>query len=90
MVQKRKKWVAVASPCGVLMESRFFGPQTSSRFHDKENTLNQYTKATELLAIKTEIPYIDIRTPTLAAIPIYRVGYKGEKYVHTFSYRHLK
>lgn len=80
-LQKRNKWVAVASPCGVLMESKYFSPPKSSRFHDKENTLVQYTKATELVAIKTAVPYIDIRTPTLAAIPHYRVGYKGENFM---------
>lgn len=63
------------------MESKFFGPPTSSRFHDKENTLNRYTKATELVTIKTGVPYIDIRTPSLAAIPQYRVAYKGETFI---------
>ena len=73
--------MALASPCGVLMESKYFSPPKSSRFHDKENTLVQYTKATELVALKTDVPYIDIRTPSLAAIPHYRVGYKGENFM---------
>ena len=83
-LQKRNKWVAVASPCGVLMESKFFGPPTSSRFHDKENALNRYTKATEMVTIKTGVPYIDIRTPSLAAIPQYRVAYKGMTFIPYF------
>lgn len=73
-----KKWVAVASPCGVLLESPFFGPSKSARFHDKEQTLNTYTKATKVAAERLMIPYIDIRTPFLEAIPNYRLGYKGK------------
>ena len=84
-LQKRNKWVALASPCGVLLESKYFGPPRSSRFHDKENTLVQYTKATEIVAVKTNVPYIDIRTPSLAAIPLYRVGYKGEIVMFNYS-----
>jgi hypothetical protein len=73
-----KKWVAIASPCGVLLEVPYFGPPTSGRFHYKEAVLNTYTTATVLLADKMKIPYVDIRNPFLDAIPIYRLGYKGE------------
>lgn len=74
---KTKRYVAVASPCGVLLESPYFGPPTSSRFHDKETSLNLYTEATSKVAETLNIPYIDIRTPFLNAIPQYRLAYKG-------------
>lgn len=73
-----KKFVAIASPCGVLLESPYFGPPTSSRFHDKEDALNLYTTATSVVANRLNVPYIDIRTPFLEAIPQYRLAYKGD------------
>ena len=76
-----KKLVAIASPCGVLLESPYFGPPTSSRFHDKEKTLNLYTTATSLTADNMKVPYIDIRTPFLDAIPQYRLAYKGNQFL---------
>ena len=81
------KWVALASPCGVLLEAPYFSPPKSSRFHEKEHYLNSYITATRLVAEKMNVPYIDIRTPSLQAIPIYRVGYKGE---HNYNKLYLK
>lgn len=75
-----KKWVAIASPCGVLLEVPYFGPPTSARFHNKEGAINKYTTATVLVTEKMKIPYIDIRNPFLDAIPLYRLGYKGKSY----------
>ena len=77
-IVKLKKWVAVASPCGVLLEAPYFSPPKSPRFHKKDPYLDMYTTATKLVAEQMGIPYIDIRTPTLQAIPSYRVAYKGE------------
>ena len=74
-----KKLVAIVSPGGVLLESPYFGPPTSSRFHDKEKTLNLYTAATRITAVNMKVPYIDIRTPFLEAIPQYRLAYKGNQ-----------
>jgi hypothetical protein len=85
-----KKWVAIASPCGVLLEVPYFGPPTSGRFHYKEAVLNTYTTATVLVAEKMKIPYVDIRNPFLDAIPNYRLGYKGKFYlVHDVIIRYL-
>ena len=77
-IVQRNKWVAVASPCGVLMESPYFGPPTSGRFHFKARAVDAYTTATSLVSEKTQVPYIDIRKPFLDAIPPYRLGYKGK------------
>jgi hypothetical protein len=60
-------------------------PPSSSRFHQKEVILNQYTQATKTFCAKLNISYIDIRSPFLAAIPFYRLGYKGI-YIYVYMY----
>lgn len=68
--------IAVSSPVGVLLEGPLGAPD-SVRYHNKKEAISVYTAATKETALRLKVPYVDIRTPTLAAIPIYRLCYLG-------------
>jgi hypothetical protein len=68
--------IAVSSPVGVLLEGPLGAPD-SVRFHNKKEAISLYTSATKDTALKFNVPYVDIRSATLAAIPVYRLCYLG-------------
>lgn len=68
--------IAVSSPVGVLLEGRLGAPD-SVRYHHKVEAVAAYTAATKAAAESSSIPYVDIRSATLAAIPFYRQYYLG-------------
>lgn len=68
--------IAISSPVGVLTEGPLGAPD-SVRYHNKKEAISSYTSATKDTALRLNVPYVDIRTPTLAAIPMYRLCYLG-------------
>lgn len=68
--------IAICSPVVVLLEGPWGAPD-SIRFHDKVGATEQYTEAAIQMTRRMGVPYINIRAPTLAAIPIYRMYYLG-------------
>jgi hypothetical protein len=68
--------IAISSPVGVLLEGRLGAPD-SIRYHHKVQATAAYIAATKAAAESTSVPYIDIHSATLAAIPFYRQYYLG-------------
>jgi hypothetical protein len=68
--------IAISSPVGVLLEGRLGAPD-SVRYHHKVQATAAYTAATKAAAESLSVPYVDIRSATLAAIPFYRQYYLG-------------